>query len=272
MSDFAATLKRQLDSPSGVAALQAAILTATARRDAKVYAALAAAGSAALPAKRASGVSGGSVAPPRFTDDERDIALFIERSKNKNVVCYKGVYAGTALDRARPVDGFWLDIDPAYMEANRKKGVASNRTELNVLERKMAYGYHAEKALAGFEALAAARTAEGTGPGDVLADGQVHPIAFVALPKRDLFLALVRVPGPDGRAAPGPSEAAIPVVLGLVSGQLCVIERIYVQSTEPKHFFQLPSVEYIDVVGWRVPADGAPLAPAEAITERITNS
>ncbi len=35
------------------------------------------------------------------------------------------------LDAAKPIDVYWLDIDPAYVEAARKKGIKSDRNDVS---------------------------------------------------------------------------------------------------------------------------------------------
>ncbi|EAN91558.1 hypothetical protein, conserved, partial [Trypanosoma cruzi] len=39
------------------------------------------------------------------------------------------------------------------------------------------------------------------------------------------------------------------VLLGFVGGVLSVLQRVYVCSVEPKHFYQLPTVKYIEFFG-----------------------
>lgn len=44
------------------------------------------------------------------------------------------------LDANKPLDGYWLDIDPEYVKANRKKGKTDDRDELSYIDKTMAYG------------------------------------------------------------------------------------------------------------------------------------
>lgn len=72
----------------------------------------------------------------------QNILFFIARSKNKNLVIYEGKVSGDghSFDTAKAVDVYWLDLDPEYQAAKRKKGVTSDKEELNLVEKQFAYG------------------------------------------------------------------------------------------------------------------------------------
>lgn len=61
--------------------------------------------------------------------------------------------------------------------------------------------------------------------------------------------------GSCGGADPPPSSPVqadndtVVAVLAKINGELCVVDKVYVKSIEPKRFYQLPTVEYIDVFG-----------------------
>ena len=42
--------------------------------------------------------------------------------------------ASGALDAAKPIDVYWLDIDPAYVAAARKKGVMTDKQPVSRTE------------------------------------------------------------------------------------------------------------------------------------------
>lgn len=69
-----------------------------------------------------------------------NIMFVISRTKNKNIVVYEARVDAGAIRAADPVDAYWLDIDPEYMAKNRAKGKDSDREDLNMIERRMAYG------------------------------------------------------------------------------------------------------------------------------------
>lgn len=69
-----------------------------------------------------------------------NLLFIIERSKNKNVVCYAAKMKGGQIDPDDPIEAYWMDIDPEYVKAARAKGVTSDRVELGVMESKLAYG------------------------------------------------------------------------------------------------------------------------------------
>ena len=179
---------------------------------------------------------------PRFIDDERDIMVYIQRSKNANVVCYKGVFDNEEPLATGSIDSYWLDVDPAYIEANRKKGKMDNRCDFNIIERKLAYGVSSPHIIEAPNAPIS---------NDVARSSKLYSITFVALPSKVMALARFQFNGEH-----------LPVAMCMISGKLSVVCRIFVQSTEPKHFYQLPKVEYVDIFGWCV-EDGT------AITERI---
>jgi hypothetical protein len=160
--------------------------------------------------------------PPRgkrFDQDEADIALYIQRSKNQNVVCYKGVFVDRASDSLKPdapIDAYWLDIDPEYVKASRKSGKMDDRCELNLIDRTVAYGHSV-----GAPVAQAALTS--------------YEVSFVALSDRKMLLTSV--------------AGGTPVILSKINGQDAAVVRIYVKATEPKHFWQMPSVEYVELHG-----------------------
>ncbi|KAK7200119.1 hypothetical protein NESM_000061900 [Novymonas esmeraldas] len=53
------------------------------------------------------------------------------------------------------------------------------------------------------------------------------------------------------------SEDTVVVIVASIGGELSVLEKVYVQSIEPKRFYNLPKVEYIEVFGVSI-ATGAP--------------
>jgi hypothetical protein len=150
----------------------------------------------------------------RFEFDTPNICIYIERSKNANLVVYEGIFTkdGT-LDPKVPLHPYWLDIDPGTRAEARKKGKMDDRSELNYLEKKMAYGVSSKEQ-------------ENT-PG-------VFDVDFVAISNRALTL---RTHTPSG----------LPIVVGPINGRDCIFEKIYVKSIER---FPMPKVEYVDLFGY----------------------
>lgn len=52
----------------------------------------------------------------------------------QNIVMYEALKSADALDAKKPVDVYWLDIDPAYVAAARKKGVTTDRVDVRKQE------------------------------------------------------------------------------------------------------------------------------------------
>ena len=144
-----------------------------------------------------------------------NILFVIGRSKNLNIVVYEAKLAasGTEVDSKEPVTVYWLDLDPAYQKQKRDKGVASDRLELNYIEKTMAYGLssqpHASKA------------------------GH-HTVQLVAFSKRavDVYFDSAK-----GRA----------VAMIEINGVQCELLRIFVSATDS--WTGLPKVQHVDVIG-----------------------
>ena len=145
--------------------------------------------------------------------DKPTIAFIIERSLNKNVVVYEGlVDEGTKQLRTdKPLDVYWLDLDPIYQEKNRKKGKTTDRDDLNMIERNMAYGVKCEA---------------------IEGEGGAYEMTLVALPKRKGILKMV-----DG----------VPKALMEINGQQCYLQSIFVHSKQG--MIGLPKVVYVLVKG-----------------------
>mmetsp|Transcript_57447 Transcript_57447/g.65882 ORF Transcript_57447/g.65882 Transcript_57447/m.65882 type:complete len:210 (+) Transcript_57447:40-669(+) len=158
----------------------------------------------------------------RFPGDQANVAVYIERSKNKNIVCYAAQCDKEntkELNAKAPVDAYWLDIDPEYVKANRDKGKMDDREELNLVDRTMAYGHSASEPI-------------------VTTEGLVYfTLSFVALSSRKMQFLLA---GEDGTA---------PAMLCVIGGEVSIAVRLYVKAKEPKHFWNLPTVEYVELFG-----------------------
>jgi hypothetical protein len=96
---------------------------------------------------------------PEFkTPDEPNQLFYVQRSPNANTVIYAAKLDGHGeINRSNPVEGFW-----------RKFNIDGGKQQLNFIERNIAYGAHADRAVQG------------------------KPITFTiaALPERKLTLAL----------------------------------------------------------------------------------
>jgi hypothetical protein len=68
------------------------------------------------------------------------VFLVFMRSKNQNVVVYEANVKNGKFDRKNPVSVYWLDVDPKYRSKNRVKGIAHDREELNLFEKKFVWG------------------------------------------------------------------------------------------------------------------------------------
>mmetsp|Transcript_20388 Transcript_20388/g.49989 ORF Transcript_20388/g.49989 Transcript_20388/m.49989 type:complete len:173 (-) Transcript_20388:286-804(-) len=145
--------------------------------------------------------------------DKPTVAFIIERSLNKNVVVYEGLVDEdtSQLRKDKPMDVYWLDLDPAYQEKNRKKGKMTDRDELNMIERNMAYGVKCEP---------------------IKGEEGAYTMTLVALPQRKGILKMV-----DG----------LPKATMEINGQQCYLQSIFVHSKQG--MIGLPKVVYVLVNG-----------------------
>ena len=144
-----------------------------------------------------------------------DILFIIERSKNQNIVVYEAnrmVGDRKRLDSKNPLQVYWLDIDPEYVKAARRKGKMHDREELGSIEKRMAYGFSSE---------------------GISGNPSVYRIKLVAFPQREITLYL----DSQGRA----------YALMEISGVQSQLKSVYIHSEERR--FALPKVKYIDLEG-----------------------
>mmetsp|Transcript_17519 Transcript_17519/g.26604 ORF Transcript_17519/g.26604 Transcript_17519/m.26604 type:complete len:174 (+) Transcript_17519:138-659(+) len=145
------------------------------------------------------------------------IACVLQRSMNKSVVVYEGLLdEGGNLDPQKPVDVYWLDIDPATVAKNRKKGKMDDREELDFLGRTMAYGVKYQPH----------PTEEGA-----------FVMSLVALPKKAAVLKLIE----NGE------KKKKPVVVMEIDGEDCYLKFIWVELKTG--MIGLPKVLYVKIKG-----------------------
>ncbi|RNF22788.1 uncharacterized protein Tco025E_02990 [Trypanosoma conorhini] len=213
--------------------------------------------------------------PPRggrFDHDTKDTFMYIQRSKNRSVVAYAAnlLDAGTresvqsgagrrcVTDPSDPVHAYFVILEPSILEERRRRGVTNEISELSFIQRKLAYGCSAKP----LTAVKSDSTKEDIGPWLQHFDAQA--VSYVALPGFPLLLLVLPPLGAamendieaEGAANPAGGEEkqqeatdTLVVLLAVVGGVLSVVERVYVCSVEPKHFYQLPTVKYIEVFG-----------------------
>ncbi|GET88323.1 hypothetical protein, conserved [Leishmania tarentolae] len=253
----------------------------------------------------------------RFHADHHDICMYIERSKNENIVAYqanlvdsktgKPVESGASQSDCRfkasdPLHAYWIKINPEHVARRRARGDLEDTCELNIIERKLAYGCKAavisrdgflSEALPDKASRASAKKMEAV---ELLYD-ELKPYVcnFVALSSWPVWMLrlppLVEgdgatasvalhtdseaslLPHSDGAQWPTtdseaekhalPVESTVVVMITMISGKLSILQKVYVKSIEPKHFYQLPKVEYIE-------AHGVSLATGEPTYEKLT--
>jgi len=154
------------------------------------------------------------VALADFQSKNADVLFVIARSKNLNLVVYEAQRSADkkSLNPAKPIDVYWMDVDPAYQADKRKKGVQSDREDLNAFEKKFAYGLS-------FEPIAG--------------NAGQYKIVLVALAARPLTLSL----DSEGRA-----HAAL-----TINNAPAYLHRIFVFSVE--RTLLPPRVDYVELFG-----------------------
>nr|CCC93363.1 conserved hypothetical protein [Trypanosoma congolense IL3000] len=192
----------------------------------------------------------------RFMEDHPDTFMYIERSKNANIVAYtarfvdpstnsavpSGVGVDCVLKGKDPVHAYFITLDPEQMAKLREKGRESLIDDLNFVQNKLAYGCSGKK-------LDPASTARGVedpnGFTKWIEEFQPFSLSYVALSKYPTLLLTLK-PFKDDQ---GEETNTTVVLIAVVGGVLSVLKRIYVSSTEPKRFYELPTVNYIEVFG-----------------------
>lgn len=140
--------------------------------------------------------------------------FYIARSKNKNMVVYEVNLRDGAVVADDPVLVYWMDVDPEYRAKNRKNGVTSDRSDLNFMEKSMAYGVSGSK--------------------NATTDGsETYNVKMVAIP--DTTFTMKK--NSDGQY----------VVVAEIDGVECVVTRVYVKSQE--RTFLPPKCIYVDLTG-----------------------
>lgn len=152
-----------------------------------------------------------------------NVLFFIARSKNKNIVVYEGMLnaAGNGFNTDKACDVYWLDIDPEYQAAARKKGKMDDRVELGTIEKKFAYGVTPE--------LDSSKK-------------NTYNLKLVALPERTAIMFL--------------DESGKLRAQMQVNGKYVDVVSVYVNAVD--RTLQLPKVMYVDIAG-NDPATGEPV-------------
>jgi len=140
-----------------------------------------------------------------------NLLFFIARSKNANIVVYEAILKNGKFDANKPFEVFWLDIDPEFVKKNRAKGINTDRSDLNMIEKQFAYGISWEL---------------------IANEKDAYKLKLVALSERPVTVRIV-----DGK----------PIAKLQINGVQSRVERVYVHSKE--RMLGLPKVEYVDVEG-----------------------
>lgn len=257
--------------------------------------------------------------PPRGSRFHLDIpqyCLYIERSKNANVVVYQAQFSKTSDNAEKDLENsseqresmvassdekdeakhgkkkkgpsnnneknksietvfrssdtlhpLWIKLEPEHVERRRQRGEVDDYTELNLVEKKLAYGCSSEaisfsdfcdhffasplgkdekRAKKGKHMSKRVLTAEEEeGAREWWKSLEPHHVKFVAASSLPVVLILCRDPSEESTSPP------LPVLLTVLKGStVCILEHLYVRSIEPKHFYELPKVEYVDFFGY----------------------
>lgn len=147
-----------------------------------------------------------------------DIPLYVNNTKNRNTTIYRATRTrcGKFLDPQQPLIEHWYDIEPSYVEKRRKKGKRDDYVELSFIESSMAYASSSKP----------------------IGETGAFKVKFVALPQRPMILRLVFA-----------GDISLPVLLSVINGHPCIVERFFVQSIF--HKWSLPTVEWVDFYGFQ---------------------
>ncbi|CEO96562.1 DUF4833 domain-containing protein [Plasmodiophora brassicae] len=126
-----------------------------------------------------------------------NIVFIIERSTNDNVVVYEAMMSSPGvLDASNPIAVYWQDIDDTYMAKQKAKGLGT-KSDLNMIEKSMAYGISSKKT----------------------ADNR-YSLTLVAVPKKPVELTVVD--GPDGKK--------VPKALATIADKKSYMHKIFVEA------------------------------------------
>ncbi|CAD2220989.1 hypothetical protein, conserved [Angomonas deanei] len=271
----------------------------------------------------------------RFANDHHDTCMYIARSKNKNVVAYTanllippasekkeneneetidvelhevarctptdtGAHKNAILNSADPIHAYFINLEPSYIEARRKKGILHDCDDLNFIERTMAYGCsatpltvvqtfqlqytlfptHPEKETLFFqdattqlfwkelsersaavksvvEEDAKAGTHDWKNKNFIMASVHAHDLFEICGPLDVAgFVTVSSSTRKNNNNENNETNAdffsptdTVPVIITTIMGEISLLDHVFVASIEPKHFYQLPSVEYIEAFG-----------------------
>lgn len=198
------------------------------------------------------------IATQQLHNNLRGVVLICTRSTNHNVVVYRArregdtggsinsssksrntnqLSAGAAtsvFDTDDPLDYFWYDNAPDFVEKRRRKGVLSDRIEMTGFEKK-GFGLSIDENRASTEGVVVAK--------------------MVAMPT-SVFASAPDVDGPFGLLTPGEfrlenCEDGVDRLVTVINNQQCFAEKIYI-STQAQRFNPIPKVMFIRIFGINV--------------------
>jgi hypothetical protein len=156
-----------------------------------------------------------------YKNDDPQMLFCICRSKNKNLVAYEvnlvkdeeGNYVKTddkfVIKESDPVNSYWITGEESYIAENKKKGIDDRRSELNFIERTMAYG------------ISATKNADGTYTASIVPCPRKFNIEFTT----------------DGRV----------IATMEIQGKKATVTRMFVKSVERR--FLHPKCLFVDIYG-----------------------
>jgi len=72
------------------------------------------------------------------------VFLVCFRDKNKNVMIYQASVENGKLANP-PIESYWLNLEPSYREARKKKNIHHDREEQGFLDKKFAWGFEQKR-------------------------------------------------------------------------------------------------------------------------------
>lgn len=168
---------------------------------------------------------------------------------------------------------FWIKMEPEHVERRRQRGEEDDYCELKFIEKKLAYGCSSDQiSFSDFchmffstPTYAEKKNEKRTKRGHISYTAEeeekakewwssLNPqqVKFVAASALPIVLILSRDPNPEHASPP------VALLLTILKGStVCILDHLYISSIEPKHFYELPKVEYVDffayALGCRVP-------------------
>eukprot|EP00758_Cryptobia_borreli_P006827 Tbor_TRINITY_DN5209_c0_g3::TRINITY_DN5209_c0_g3_i1::g.16392::m.16392 len=223
----------------------------------------------------------------RFKGDKTTVCCYIESSKNANILVYEGIMelqtntglvtGPSAIDASEflvfpPYFIFdnsrstWREAIRMYWIDNSGRGnneFKCDVQEVNFFEKRLAYGVKQSP-------IHPPHYTKNNSISSIIRTTRVS-VNLILVPTKPMMLVMARchiADSPDGTGLSQLSGVWAPALTCSINKVQCVVEKIFVKTIEPKRFWQLPSVEFVDLYGFSL-ENTHDVTIGELISERV---